>query len=90
MGAGLFRMIQDAERFRAAIGRIDDANRDDPNREMHQGRECPRELLYAERMSAWLERLAPGAAEAVQLAARAQHIRRWEIPRNRYPMDREG
>ena len=83
-------MIQDAERFRAAIGRIDDANRDDPNREVHQGREHPRELLYAERMSAWLERLAPGAAEAVQLAARAQHIRRWEIPRNRYPMDRDG
>jgi hypothetical protein len=83
-------MIQNAEQFRAAIGRIDDANRDDPNREVHQGREHPRELLYAERMSAWLERLAPGAAEAVQLAARAQHIRRWEIPRDRYPMDRDG
>jgi Domain of unknown function (DUF4202) len=83
-------MIQDAERFRAAISRIDDANRDDPNREMHHGQERPRELLYAERMTDWLERLAPGAAEAVQLAARAQHIRRWEIPRDRYPMDRDG
>jgi hypothetical protein len=83
-------MIHDAERFRAAIGRIDDANRDDPTREMHQGQERPRELLYAERMTAWLERLAPGASEAVRLAARAQHIRRWEIPRDRYPMDRDG
>ena len=83
-------MIHDAERFRAAIGRIDDANRDDPNREMHNGEERPRELLYAERMSACLERIAPDAPEAVQLAARAQHIRRWEIPRDRYSMDREG
>jgi hypothetical protein len=83
-------MIHDAERFRAAIGRIDDANRDDPNREMHHGEEHPRELLYAERMTDWLERIAPDAPEAVQLAARAQHIRRWEIPRDRYSMDREG
>jgi hypothetical protein len=83
-------MIHDAERFRAAIGRIDDANRDDPNREMHNGEERPRELLYAERMSASLEHIAPDAPEAVQLAARAQHIRRWEIPRDRYSMDREG
>lgn len=90
MSAASCRMIHDAERFRAAIGRIDDANRDDPNREMHNGEERPRELLYAERMSACLERIAPDAPETVQLAARAQHIRRWKIPRDRYSMDREG
>ena len=90
MSAASCRMIHDAERFRAAIGRIDDANRDDPNREMHNGEERPRELLYAERMSACLERIAPDAPEVVHLAARAQHVRRWEIPRDRYPMDREG
>ena len=41
-------------------------------------------------MSEWLNRLAPDASEALQLAARSQHIRRWEIPRNSFPMDRAG
>ena len=79
------RMIQDTERFRAAINRIDAANC-----EMYQGQQRPRELLYSERMTAWLARMAPNASEPVRLAARAQHIRRWEIPRNSYPMDRNG
>ena len=30
------------------------------------------------------------ASEALLLAARAQHIRRWEIPRETYPRDRVG
>jgi hypothetical protein len=41
-------------------------------------------------MSAMLERYAPHASEAVRLAARCQHIRRWEIPRAAYPMTRQG
>ena len=41
-------------------------------------------------MTDWLHRLYPDAAEALQLAARAQHIRRWKIPRSRYPMTRQG
>ena len=82
--------IRDEERFRAAIERIDAANREDPNVEVHDGREYPKELLYAERMRRWLERLAPEAPEVLRLAARAQHIQRWKIPRSRYPMDRQG
>jgi hypothetical protein len=83
-------MSKNPERFRAAVGAIDAANSEDPNREWHQGKEHPKELLYAERMTEWLERLAPDASEEVWLAARAQHIRRWEIPRDRYPKDRQG
>src|SRR5258706_3827240 len=41
-------------------------------------------------MSEWLEKWAPDASEALKLAARSQHIRRWEIPRDRYPMNRAG
>ena len=77
-------------RFRAAIDRIDRANAEDPNRALHDGREWPKELLYAERITRWLERLEPGASEALRLAVRAQHIRRWEVPRGRFPMDRRG
>jgi hypothetical protein len=41
-------------------------------------------------MTHWLDKLYPDAGEALKLAARAQHIRRWKIPRNSYPMDRAG
>jgi hypothetical protein len=78
------------ERFRAAIERIDAANADDPHRVSHDGREIAAEVLYARRMTAWLERLYPDASEQLRLAVRAQHIRRWEIPRDTYPMDRAG
>jgi hypothetical protein len=37
-----------------------------------------------------LRSFAPEAPEAVQLAVRAQHIRRWEVPRASYPAGRAG
>jgi hypothetical protein len=79
------------DRFAAAIDRFDAANAADPRRERDTGgAEHPQELLYARRMSEMLERLAPEASEAVRLAARCQHIRRWEIPRDSYPRTPEG
>ena len=78
------------QRFHNAIRRIDAANAGDPNSESVDGRTEPKELVYGRRMSEWVERLRPDAPEAVRLAARAQHIRRWEIPRDRFPMDRAG
>jgi hypothetical protein len=39
-------------------------------------------------MTRWLNHLEPNASEALQLAARAQHVARWRIPREDYPMDR--
>ena len=41
-------------------------------------------------MSARLDAFAPDAPESVKLAARAQHIRRWEVPRESYPEGRAG
>jgi hypothetical protein len=79
------------DRFRAAIQRFDTANAADPNREPDAaGIEQPRELLYAQRMTEMLDRFAPEASEAVRLAVRSQHIRRWEIPRDSYPRTPEG
>jgi Domain of unknown function (DUF4202) len=77
-------------RYAAAIKKIDAANAADPNREAHQGRDEPKELIYSRRMTQWLDRLAPDASEALRLAAHGQHICRWTIPRNSYPMDRAG
>ena len=78
------------ERYRAAIAAFDKANAEDTNKEEAGGKEYPKELLYAQRMSAMLERYVPEAPEAVMLAVRAQHIQRWKIPRNSYPLGRPG
>ena len=83
-------MIADPTRFETAIARFDAANAADPNTEMVDGVAYPKELLYAQRMTAWLDKLAPDASEVLRLAARAQHIRRWAIPRRDYPMTRTG
>ena len=50
----------------------------------------PQELLYAERLTDWVLRLAPEASEPLLLAARSQHIRRWTVPRASYEMTRTG
>lgn len=76
--------------YQAAIAAFDRANAQDPNKEMFDGKEYPKELLYAQRMTEMQERFAPGASEAVKLAVRAQHIQRWKSPRSDYPMDKPG
>ena len=80
----------DAHKYEAALRRFDEANSRDPNREMAGGVSHPRELLYAQRLTGWVLRLCPDASEELRLAARCQHICRWEIPRGSYPMTRPG
>lgn len=74
------------EKFNAAIRRFDAENSCDPNSE--NGR--PRELLYAGRLTDWVLKLQPAAGEPLRLAARCQHICRWQSPRENYPPDRAG
>ena len=83
-------MISDRRRFDEAVARFDAANRQDPHAMMFEGKPYPRELLYSMRMTHWLEQLAPDASEPLCLAARCQHLCRWQIPRSQYPMDRQG
>lgn len=84
-------MTNSTARLNATLQAFDDANRQDPNLETDlDGKQRPKELLYAERMSAELAAFAPQASDELQLAARAQHIERWVIPRADYPMDRSG
>ncbi len=79
-----------AARFDRAIARFDAANAEDPNQETVGDRDRPKELVYAERLTAMLARFAPDASEVVRLAVRSQHIQRWKIARTEYPMDRIG
>ncbi|WP_394747646.1 DUF4202 domain-containing protein [Spongiimicrobium salis] len=79
-----------SEKLNRAFALFDAANAQDPNTELWKGETHPKELLYALRMTEKLSDFAPEASEALQLTARCQHICRWEIPRDSYPMDRTG
>ncbi len=79
-----------SERLEKALKLIDEANAADPNMDEFEGKPQPKELIYGRRMSHWLERVQPDADEALQIAARAQHIERWTSPRNAYPEGRAG
>jgi hypothetical protein len=73
-----------------AFRRFDAENARDPNRIACDGTERPRELVDAERLTAWVRRVAPDPSEALLLASRCQHLRRWEIPRDSFPQGRHG
>jgi hypothetical protein len=77
--------MNDELRERAARA-IDEAHRGDPS--PAQGRAG--ELDYADRVSRWIARLVAAPSDALVLAARAQHLERWVIRRDAYPMDRTG
>ncbi|MEQ9366098.1 MAG: DUF4202 domain-containing protein [Leptospirales bacterium] len=83
--------IPNSARLQAAHEQFDAANAEDPNAtSLPSGGTEPKELIYGRRMTEELLRFAPDAPEAVHLAARCQHIRRWRIPRKDYPMDKAG
>ena len=78
------------DRLIRAIEAIDAANADDPHTIAVAGEERPKEQAHAELATEWLHRLRPDADEALQLAVRAHHVRRWAIPRDSYPDGRAG
>lgn len=82
--------ISDPQRFAQAIANIDAANAADPTAVTVDGQVRPAELVYSERMTQTLADLDRDASEELQLAARAQHLQRWILPRATYPMDRTG
>jgi len=81
---------ENPERYAAALARFDAANSTDPKRVNCAGTEQPYELAYARWLTDWVLRLAPAASEALRLAARCQHLCRWEIPRESHPATRAG
>ncbi|WP_373496857.1 DUF4202 domain-containing protein [Aquiflexum sp.] len=78
------------DRFHDTIAEIDRLNAQDPNMENKDGKSIPKELLYGQRMSTMLLEFDQNASETLKIAARGQHIQRWTIPRDSYPMDRKG
>ena len=80
----------DPGRLARTLDAIDAANAGDPHTIVVRGEARPKEPAHAEMVSAWIARLAPDASDALQLAGRAHHLRRWAIPRADYPEGRAG
>lgn len=87
---GFMKPFQQDERFQQAIQAFDALNGEDPNRVESGGQSVPKELHDALAMTRWVEAMYPNAGEVVHLAARCQHVCRWEVPRSSYPEGRVG
>ncbi len=68
-------------RLETALNAIDALNQQDPH---------AREHPYAQQLTDWALRLDPKASEPLRIAARGQHVQRWTIPRDRFPLTRAG
>jgi tRNAThr (cytosine32-N3)-methyltransferase len=73
-----------AERARQAI----DAAHERDSHRLPDGRAA--ELVYADRVEAWVRRLVPDAGDLLRLAARCQHLERFAVPRTSFPDGRAG
>ena len=83
-------MPEDGDRLARALAAIDTANADDPHTLLVRGATRPKELAHAELVTEWVRELVAEPSEALLLAARAHHVRRWEIPRSSEPEGRAG
>ena len=81
---------ENPERFAAAIARFDAENAKDPKSVTCDGVAQPHELVYSRWLTDWVLHFAPEVSEPLRLAARCQHLCRWEIPRESYPATRAG
>lgn len=69
---------------------IDNYNSRDPNVVMVDGVEISKELIYGRRMSDQLLQYMEAPSDELMIAARGQHIGRWEVPRSNYPLGKVG
>jgi len=83
-------MTERSQRFARVIADIDAANVGDPRTIIVDGVPRPYEQVYSERMTRRLEAMYPDASELLCIAARGQHIRRFDIARATFPQGREG
>jgi hypothetical protein len=82
--------ISNLERFESALRRFDEENSRDPTHQIVDGVSQPREMVYARWLTDWVLKLRPESSEELRLAARCQHLCRWIVPRDSFPMTRVG
>lgn len=77
-------------RLENVIDALDQRHREDPHVVDVDSEPVAAELLYAQRMTTWLITLTQAPGECLQIAVRAQHLQRWQVPRDEYPEGRVG
>lgn len=78
------------DRYDVAAASIDAANAADPTIVTVRGEPQPLALAHGRLAAEWIDRLVHDADDALRLAGRAHHLRRWEVPRSSYPDGRPG
>lgn len=68
-------------RLAKVLDAIDRVNQTDPKKY---------EFPYSQWVTEWVKKLEPNPSEELLIAARGQHIARWEIPRDSFPDDRKS
>ena len=77
--------------FEQTLSAIDALHAQDPRTTtLEDGTTMPQELAYAQRMSKWLDPVYDAPGELLRLAVRAQHLQRWQVPREEYDKGRVG
>ena len=79
-----------SDSYDSAVAAIDAANAADPNSISVGDTSGPLALVHGQLAAAWVWRLVAEPDEALLLAARAHHLRRWEMPRSTYPAGKGG
>jgi hypothetical protein len=76
--------------LQSVLSAIDDINKEDPNQSEINQKTSPKELIYGQLMSQCLHDYWPNANVCLQVAVRGQHIKRWHIPRDQFPLGKAG
>lgn len=78
------------DKLNNTLSAIDEINRQDPNLISYQGGNQAKELVYGQQMSNCLQCYWPEANEVLQIAVRAQHIKRWQLKRTEFSEGKAG
>ncbi len=78
------------DKLQSTLTAIDDINREDPNSVIIDKASQPKELIYGQQMTSCLMQYWPLANELLQIAVRAQHVKRWQLKRTEFPEGKAG
>ena len=81
--------MEQTNKLAIAFSKFDAYNQKDPHTMLWEGETYAKEYFLALKLHEWVLKIKPDASEALLLASRAQHIGRWEIPRDSYAPGRE-
>ncbi|MFQ3312992.1 MAG: hypothetical protein ACI8SC_002192 [Colwellia sp.] len=78
------------ETLNNTLSAIDEINRQDPNLILSNGSSQAKELVYGQQMTDCLTQYWPASNEILQIAVRAQHIKRWQLKRTEFNEGKAG